>query len=262
MGICAASDGTVYVTTLYPFTLHAIRIPKIAGLTTVYRHNSHSDVFLTRLLKTDTLDDNGRKPTLELSSLHTDQVPNNDTSRRWAKDFKIPIYDSIEESLTHNTNQLAVDGVMLIAEHGDYPESDTGQFQFPKRRMFADVVRTFRMTGKAVPVFHDKHLADNWKDAKWIYDQAQANKIPMMAGSSLPVLWRYPPVDVKGNARLKQILVTSYHRLDAYGFHAMEILQALAERRHGGETGITSVQCLSDQEVWRAAERGIFDRRL
>ena len=28
MGICAAGDGTVYVTTLYPFTVHAIRIPK------------------------------------------------------------------------------------------------------------------------------------------------------------------------------------------------------------------------------------------
>lgn len=28
MGICAARDGTVYLTTLYPFTLHAIRISK------------------------------------------------------------------------------------------------------------------------------------------------------------------------------------------------------------------------------------------
>jgi len=30
MGICAARDGTVYLTTLYPFTLHAIRFPRIA----------------------------------------------------------------------------------------------------------------------------------------------------------------------------------------------------------------------------------------
>jgi hypothetical protein len=39
MGICAAGDGTVYLTTLYPFTLHAIRMPKVAGITTEYRHN-------------------------------------------------------------------------------------------------------------------------------------------------------------------------------------------------------------------------------
>ena len=39
MGICAGADGTLYVTTLYPFTLHEIRIPKVAGITTEYRHN-------------------------------------------------------------------------------------------------------------------------------------------------------------------------------------------------------------------------------
>jgi sugar lactone lactonase YvrE len=33
MGICAASDGTVYVTTLYPFTLHAISSAALAGTT-------------------------------------------------------------------------------------------------------------------------------------------------------------------------------------------------------------------------------------
>jgi hypothetical protein len=40
MGICAARDGTVYLTTLYPFTLHAIRIPKVAGITTEYRRSN------------------------------------------------------------------------------------------------------------------------------------------------------------------------------------------------------------------------------
>jgi hypothetical protein len=111
-------------------------------------------------------------------------------------------------------------------------------------------------------VFHDKHLADNWADAKWIYDAARRLDIPMMAGSSLPVTWRYPPIDVRRGARLKQIVAVSYHRLDAYGFHALEMVQSLAERRAGGETGVRTVQCLTGDAVWEAEKRGVYDRRL
>lgn len=262
MGICAASDGTVYLTTLYPFTVHAIRIPKVAGLTTEYRHNSHGDMFFTRLLKTDRMNDTGVTPPLKLVSVHTDQVPANDTSRKFAAEHGVRVSKTIDDALTLGTGTLAVDGVFLVAEHGKYPESDTGQFQFPKRRMFAELAETFRRTGKVVPVFHDKHIADNWEDAKWIYDKARELKIPMMAGSSLPGTRRYPPVDVRRGEKLKQIVVTSYHRLDSYGFHALEVVQALAERRAGGETGVRSVQCLSGDAVWEAGKRGVYDRKL
>ena len=85
------------------------------------------------------------------------------------------------------------------------------------------MLEVFDRSGRVVPVFIDKHLADNWADAKWIYDEAQAPEVPMMAGSSLPVLWRYPPADVRRGARLDQIVVVSYRTLDAYGFHAMEV---------------------------------------
>ncbi len=262
MGICAASDGTVYLTTLYPFTVHAIRIPKVAGLTTEYRHNSHADMYFTRLLKTDRMNGSGVTPPLKLVSVHTDQVPANDTSRKFAAQHDVRISKTVDDALTLGTGELAVDGVFLVAEHGNYPESDTAQFQFPKRRMFTELAETFRRAGKVVPVFHDKHLADNWKDAKWIYDKARELNIPMMAGSSLPGTWRYPPVDVKRGEKLKQIVVTSYHRLDSYGFHALEVVQALAERRAGGETGVRSVQCLSGDAVWEAGKRGVYDRKL
>ena len=92
-----------------------------------------------------------------------------------------------------------------------------------------------------VPVFIDKHLADNWADAKWIYDEARRRKVPMMAGSSLPVLWRYPPADVRRGAKLDQIVVTSYHTLDGYGFHAVEVAavpgRASRGRRDRGPLG-------------------------
>lgn len=262
MGICAANSGTVYVTTLYPFTVHEIKIPRVAGVTTAYYHNSHSDVLLSRLLQTDTLNFTGEVPPLDLASLYIDQFPSRDIGRQFSKDYQVPLYKSISQALTQDTGKLAVDGVMLIAEHGDYPESETGQIQYPKRRMFGEIAQTFRESGNVVPVFSDKHLSDNWKDAKWIYDTAQEMKIPMMAGSSLPVLWRYPAIDVKRDAKVKEIVAISYHRLDTYGFHALEMVQALAERRKGGEIGIQSVQCRVGDAVWEAEKQGVYDRKL
>jgi hypothetical protein len=113
-----------------------------------------------------------------------------------------------------------------------------------------------------VPVFSDKHLADNWADAKWIYDTARDMQIPLMAGSSLPVLWRYPAIDVTRDARLKEIVAISYHRLDTYGFHALEMVQCLVERRQGGETDVKSVECRVGPAVWEAEKEGVYDRKL
>ncbi|GIW94519.1 MAG: hypothetical protein KatS3mg110_2560 [Pirellulaceae bacterium] len=262
MAICAAHDGRVYLTTLYPFTLHEIRFPKVAGITTVYRENSHADVILGRLLQTETLDDKGRHPNMQLASLFTDQVPSNDWSRPLGERYGVPVFESVRQAVTRGTDRLAVDGVLLVAEHGDYPESATGQIQYPKRRLFSEILAEFDRSGRVVPVFIDKHLADNWQDIQWIYEQAAERKVPLMAGSSLPVLWRYPPVDVERGRPLKEIVAVSYHRLDAYGFHALEMVQCLAERRRGGETGVRSVMCLSGPAVWEAKDRGVFDQEL
>ena len=235
---------------------------RIAAVVTEYRHNSHADVIVSRLLLTHTLDEKGERPNLKLVSLYTDQVPESDTSRKWAKKFGVPIYKTVEETLTLGTGKLAVDGVLLIAEHGKYPKNATGNTIYPKRRLFDAVQKVFRKTGQSVPVFVDKHLADNWADAKWLHDTARELKVPLMAGSSLPVLWRYPPMDVKRGAKLKEIVAVSYHTLDAYGYHALEMVQCLVERRSGGETGVKRVQCLSGDAVWRAMDEGIFDRKL
>jgi sugar lactone lactonase YvrE len=262
MGICAGSDGTVYVTMLYPFTVHAIRIPRVAGITTAFHHNAHADVILGRMLYTDTLDSKGRWPSTQLVSLFTDQVPKSDISRRLARERGVPIMGSVTDALTLGTGKLAVDGVFIVAEHGKYPRSDTGQTEYPKRRLFQQVLDVFDRSGRVVPVFNDKHLADNWTDAKWLYDEARRRKIPLMAGSSLPGLWRYPPADVRRGAKLAQVVVTSYGSLDAYGFHGLEVAQCLAERRAGGETGVKGVQAFTGPAVWKAGAEGVYDRAL
>ncbi len=237
---------------------------KVAALVTAYFHNSHADLLVSRLLETDTLDGKGNVSPLELVSLYTDQVPANDTSRAMQKKHGFRLSPTIADALTrgHADGRLAVDGVLLIAEHGVYPASDTGQTVYPKRRFFDETIAVFQKSERIVPLFIDKHLADNWADAKHIFDTAAKLKIPLMAGSCLPQTWRHPAVDVKAGANVKELVVVSFHTLDAYGFHALEAAQALVERRKGGETGIASVQCVEGDAVWQAEKRGVYDVKL
>ncbi len=238
------------------------KIPTVAVITTEWRTNSHADVIAGRLVEGFTLDGQGEFPRLKLVSAYIDQFPESDKSRKLAEKHGFKVYDSVAGALTQGTDKLAVDGVIIVAEHGNYPMSPTGQTQFPKRRFWEEVVKVFEKSGRVVPVFSDKHVADNWKDCEWIYGQTQRLKIPFMAGSSLPTTWREPAADVKRGEPLKEIFVTSYHTLDAYGFHAVEALQCLAERRKGGETGIKQVRYLEGDAVWQAGERGEFDLKL
>jgi hypothetical protein len=244
--------------------LHAADPPvkRVAGVTTVYRHNAHADVILTRLLETDTLDGQGQRPRLELVSLYVDQVGDNDLSRGFAAKHGFRLSPTIADALTLGGDTLAVDGVLVIAEHGDYPRSPTGQIIYPKRRLMTEVFDVFRKTRRAVPVFSDKHLADNAADALWFYDTAKELNVPLMAGSSVTTSWRDPAIDIPRDAALKEIVVLSYGSLDAYGFHGLERLQELAERRRGGETGVASVRGLKGDAVWQAGRDGVYDLKL
>lgn len=235
---------------------------RVAAIVTEYRHNSHADVIVSRLLLTDMLDGSGLDSPLKLASLYTDQRPPNDISRLLAASHRFPIKPTIADTLTLGTSKLAVDGVLLIAEHGDYPMSRTGNRQYPKRRFWDEIIRVFRETGRVVPVFVDKHLSDNWDDANHIYETAREMKIPLMAGSSVPGTWRHPPADVAKGARLTEIVALTYGSTDAYGFHALEAVQSLAEQRQGGESGVRSVQCLGGDAVWKALDEPICDLEL
>ncbi len=234
----------------------------VAAIVTVYHHNSHADLIVSRLLQTDTLDGKGKDFALKLASLFTDQKPETDISRSLAASHRFRMSETIEDALTLGTGRLAVDGVLLIAEHGEYRKAPLGNTQWPKRRFWEETLKVFRSSNRVVPVFMDKHLADNWQDAKFIYDSARELNIPLMAGSSVPVTWRRPPADVKRGARLREIVAITYHLTEHYGFHALEMVQALAEQRRGGETGIKAVQTISGEAVWRAFDERTFDTDL
>jgi len=231
----------------------------VAGVVTLYEQNTHADVLIGRVLKTDALDGRGEPSGLKLVSLYVDQVKSSDVSRKLASGYGLPLFDQVGKTLTLGTGKLAVDGVVLVAEHGEYPISKTGQMVFPKRRLVGEVFKVFERSGRVVPLFSDKHLADNWKDAKWMYDTAKQMEVPLMAGSSVPSAWRFPEIDVRKGAALKEIVGVGYGPLDAYGFHALEMVQALAEKRKDGETGVARVRCLTGAQVWKG---DFFDRAL
>lgn len=238
----------------------AVKKP-VAALIADWFKYSHPDVLLTRILKTYSLDGKGLESDLKLVSVYRDKPSEKDLSMMYATQYGFKVYPTIEEALTCGTDKLAVDGVIISTEWADYPVSPTNQIMYPHRRMFEEVVKVFEKSKKVVPVFIDKHIADNWEDIKWIYDTSKRMKIPLMAGSSVPVSWRDPPADVDTHARLKEIVGISYHTLDGYGFHGLEMVQCLAEQRKGGETGIKSVQCFVGQEVWEQSGK-IYDEGL
>ncbi|HEV8070042.1 MAG TPA: hypothetical protein VGP76_20030 [Planctomycetaceae bacterium] len=240
----------------------AKRVPQVAAIVTAYFHNSHADVIVSRLLQTMTLDDKGERPGMRLVSLSIDQPEGSSVGLEIARAHHIPIYKTPAEALTLGGKSLAVDGVLLIGEHGRYPLSSTGQVMFPKRRLFSEILSVCDRSHRVVPVYTDKHLADNWQDAKWIYDQAHRRGMPLMAGSTLPLTWRYPPVDVARGAKISEIVATAYGSLEAYGYHGLEIIQCLAERRAGGETGVQAVQTFEGPHVWRAIANGTISRAL
>jgi hypothetical protein len=118
------------------------------------------------------------------------------------------------------------------------------------------VVDVFRRDGAVRPVFNDKHLSWNWDWAKEMVDTAKAMNIPFLAGSSLPVTFRMPAVDLPLGAEVEELMCVAFGGVDSYDFHALEVIQCMAERRKGGETGVVAVQALRGEPVWKALAAG------
>ena len=227
---------------------------KIAAVVTEYRRLSHADVIIRNLLE-GYPPDGKTKPDLELVSLFTDQVPKADMSRDLAKKHGFKIFNSIAETLTLGGDKIAVDGVLSIGEHGDYPKNERGQTLYPRRRFFEEIAKVFEKTGQSVPVFNDKHLAATWEDAKWMYDRARKLMVPFLAGSSVPTCWRRPNLVLKRGCELVGAVQIGYGPIEAYGFHALEGLQCMVERRKGGETGVKAVTCHDSSTMWAVLDK-------
>ena len=234
----------------------------VAAVVTVYNRNSHADVIVGKILD-GYLQDGGLGPDLRLVSLYTDQVPANDLSRDQARVHGFRISPTIDDALTLGTDRIQVAGVLSIGEHGDYPRTpDTQQKQYPRRRFFDQITATFDRCGAAVPVFNDKHLGYRWDDALAMVETARKQKFALLAGSSLPVAWRMPPLELPRECEIEAALTIGYGGFEDYGFHAIEAHQCLIERRLGGETGIAALRTISGEGIPQSGRAGEWSQEL
>jgi hypothetical protein len=253
-GVAAAGAGTV---------LAQQPRKKIACLSSTYHVRSHSDNFITRFLEGYWIHERYYEPPFQVASLWMDQVHPGDIGARLAEAHGVTRAQSIADALTLGTGKLAVDGVVLICEHGNFPHNEKNQQLYPRYEYFEQVVKVFQASGRSCPVFVDKHLSYDWKKARRMYDWSRELKFPLMAGSSVPVTFRRPEYDPPLETEMESALsVGGGWVADGGIFHILETLQSFVERRKGGEVGVRAVQLLKDAEVWKAAQQGLWRRDL
>ncbi|MFH1566743.1 MAG: twin-arginine translocation signal domain-containing protein [Gemmatimonadota bacterium] len=255
----ATSAGLVAAASLPSFGLE--RRKRIAFVGTVVREYSHAQHFLDRLAMGQAWGGHWLDPRLEVAGVYIDQFPEEgDLGKERIARYGLTQYPTIAEALCLGGSQLAVDGVVIIAEHGHYPRNDKRQTLYPRYKWFKEVVQVFEASGRAVPVFNDKHLSTSWDECAEMVADSRRLGFPFLAGSSLPVTWRLPGIDMPYGAKVTESVSVAYGGVDSYDFHALETAQCMSERRRGGEVGITQVQALRGDRLWDRLESD--ERRL
>lgn len=235
--------------------------PRVAVVVNVYNPNSHADVFVSRLLDGYRLNREWHSPRLEVVSFYVDQFPANDMAREQADEHGIRIFPTVADAVRLGGPRLAVDAVAIIGEHGDYPRSPLGNVMYPRWRYFDEITRVMKSDSRIIPLYQDKYFAYDWNDARRMYDRVQEMHIPFLCGSTVPLSWQRPPLDLPRRVPFTDILATSYSDIEEHGYHGIEMLQSMAERR-GPETGVSRVRWMSGDDVWNAAREGEWSRPL
>jgi len=230
--------------------------PKLAIIVNAYGRTSHGVCYATKFLEGKQYEDHFEPPRCQVVAINQLEITRDDVGVEIAAKHGVPMYKTVAQALCRGGEELAVDGVVVIGEHGTYPRNEKGQQLYPRREIFDQVIAVFRENGRVVPVFNDKHMSWSWKWSKYMWRTIQDMRIPWMAGSSLPYAKYEPFVALPRGEKLDHLIAVGYGGLESYGFHSLETGQFVVERRAGGETGVKSVQCLSGKAVWEAHHAG------
>ncbi|MBC8354375.1 MAG: hypothetical protein H8E66_20460 [Planctomycetes bacterium] len=236
--------------------------PRVAAIFTVLRFRSHAYNILENFLGPYYFNGKLIDPEVDVVSFYADQFPEDDMTREVAQRFDIPLYGSIDKALCVGGKNLDVDAVLLIGEHGDYPYNARGQHLYPRKRFFDESVAVMRRANRFVPLFNDKHLSYRWDWAKEMYDTAREHQMPLLAGSSVPLAQRKPPLDLPAESQIEEAVSIHGGGLESYDFHALEVLQSIVESRQGGETGVVKIELLYGEKLKRARAQGRWSQDL
>ncbi|MEX0724877.1 MAG: hypothetical protein WEB58_09290 [Planctomycetaceae bacterium] len=235
---------------------------KVAAVFTEFTHRSHANVILENFLNPYIFNGKKTESGMDVVSFYADQTPGGDMSQQVSKDYGIPISKTIDEALCLGGKELAVDAVLSIGEHGNYPINDLGQKEYPRKRFFDEIVAVMKRSERFVPLFSDKHLSYRWDWAKEMCDTADEYGIPFMAGSSVPMAQRKPMLELPEGFEVEEAVSIHGGPMEVYDFHGLEVLESMIESRRGGETGVASVEFLSGDALWQAAEEGRWSREI
>jgi hypothetical protein len=237
--------------------------PKIAVLANIYKTRLHTQHIVDRILDGYAWNGIFYHPRLDVVSLFVEERGEGDlVPERAARHREMKVYSTVAEALTCGTGNLAVDGVVYIGEQGIYPPNEKGQTEYPRYRFFEEVLDVFRASGHSVPIYVDKHLSWNWDWAKAMYDASREMGFALMAGSSAPIRWRIPSVEMPLGAPVTEAMCVAFGALDSYDIHALETIQCMVERRKGGETGVAWMQAYRGEDFWSAHERQAWSPEL
>jgi hypothetical protein len=237
--------------------------PKIAAIATTYFKYSHAQHIVDRFLEGYGWNGTHHHPPVDLVSLYVEQINERDFSQDRARRFSsMKMYPTIAEALTLGGSKLAVDGIVVIGEHGKYPRNEKGQTQYPRYEYFQEIFKVLKASGRAVPIFNDKHLSWRWDWAKEMYETAKELGAPLMAGSSLAVTYRTPQIEMPSGSRVREAVCVCYGGVDSYDFHGLETIQCMVERRKGGETGVKRLQAYRRDKFWTAYKEGLWSKDL
>jgi hypothetical protein len=237
-----------------PQTLHTR--PRIACIVTFWgAPGSHADWIICKLMDGYWWQGAHTPSRVDVVSVYIHQFDTSVLGQKVCKAKNIPIYKTVGDAVTLGGGDLAVDGVVIVGEHGNYPTDLKGHWLLPRWWMYQQVIRVFEQQKRSVPVFNDKHLSYNWDDAKWMFDKSRELNFPLTGGSSIPTYFRTPEMDLPIDTPIKNSIVVGGTADEGAIFHCVDVLQAFVERRTGGETGVTSVQSVRGPDTWKWIER-------
>ena len=165
---------------------------RLAIIATVYRYLSHAQHIGDRFLVGYPYAGVWHKPATKVVSLYVDQKSDDDISRASAGEFGFQIYPTIAEALRCGGRELAVDAVLIVAEHGNYPRNEKGQILYPRYEFFQQCAEVFTRSGRSVPVYNDKHLSYSFTRAQSMVETSRHLRFPLLVvrPSQLPFVCR------------------------------------------------------------------------